>query len=197
MRREDDSDLDGDSDLDERDVVRGKKRKKLLVPLLIAVGLLGLCTFGLVVGAVGYIAGKSKVPAVNGETNIEVKPVAVAAEDKPAITIHVNTLFNDYRDNTIGADAKYKGKFVELSGEVQEMSVDAKGRNYIGFKTVESISEVYPPNIICFVKQDAQAAFGKLKEGNKIKVIARVVGRSPASIQLGFIVTLDEARLVK
>lgn len=55
-------------------------------------------------------------------------------EKKDYIEVDYETLYQEYQDNPIAADAKYKGKKLQLTGEVNNIDREIAGNTYIEFE---------------------------------------------------------------
>jgi hypothetical protein len=139
------------------------------------------------------------------------KPV----EPKPVASLNVVTLWEEFLHNGLAADTKYKDKYVEISGGVRVIQNDAKGRYFVGFEIVSPAAltqgqynrlspmekkwfrEGYPPNVVCYLSSEAQQSFASIKPGQRIKVVAKVIGSKRADVWRDVMVELEDARLSK
>lgn len=130
---------------------------------------------------------------------------------EPIATIYCSTLFQEYDANPIAADAKYKGKYiqVEFSHDIKIFQ-DSEGRNCIGSPAVASVGvsefqfammspqerqwhvQGYPPNVVCVLADDATQEAATLTPEHKVGIVGKVVGRKPAIAWKGFAVQLTD-----
>jgi hypothetical protein len=96
------------------------------------------------------------------------KAAPTEAAPAPALTVKAGDLLKEYEANAIGADAKYKGKLVQVAGKFGSTSkVPLKG--YAVQVLPEDGGE--PGGVAgvqCFILESAQADVGKLKPGDAI-----------------------------
>jgi ribosomal protein L40E len=117
--------------------------------------------------ALGGAAGtQSDNPARKGSTasSKESAPVEV-------ITVKSSVLYQEYMENEIAADGKYKGKYVEVSGAIDDIGKDIMDEMYItlpgdGFLGVQ----------VYFPKSDSQVV-GGLKKGQRVSVVCKIDGK--------------------
>ncbi len=112
---------------------------------------------------------------------------APGQSEKPVAKFNYEELKGEYVKQPINADVKYKGKFVEVTGPVFEMSSDT-----IGFSAPPSDRSV----IICRIDPAHKAEFVAVKRGLPFTLIGRVVGSHQDEIT-ETIVTLDKCRAAK
>jgi hypothetical protein len=124
---------------------------------------------------------------------------AAAPADSSASPISMSAwdLFREYGDNEIGADAKYKGKLIKLSGTLEEISSDATGR-YLGLAKVGDAAHPTssePPGIRAYVGGGPANAFTSAKKGTPVVLVGKVRGKKtwPGAWQ-GYLVFIDECR---
>lgn len=100
----------------------------------------------------------SKVPSDSGRratTSIEVTALQ---------------LFDEYDDNEVSADIKYKGKQVSVSGTVEDIAKDIMGDIYVTLRGKDVFSSVQ-----CFFDNEKVAA--NLKKGDRITLTGTVSGK--------------------
>lgn len=128
---------------------------------------------------------------------------------EPVAKLSAVHFFNEYSDNPIRADEKYKGKPVQLTGEVGSISSDSIGfHKQEGFRemsmtTYDRLSdrakkifnEGYEPNVVCKLDPAFKSQFADAKKGKQLTLAGRVVGESkdPEAWQ-GRVVILEMCR---
>lgn len=92
------------------------------------------------------------------------------SDGKVPITIDYKTLHKEYMDNPIGADEKYKGKKLILTGKIDSIDREIAGNPYVTFSisTFENIR-------ITFNKAE-ESKVAKFKKGQTIKIIGECRG---------------------
>src|SRR5207249_9191161 len=100
----------------------------------------------------------------------------------PIATGWASQVWSDYGENAVKADSFYKGKYVQLKGEVRCVQTDANGRYYVGFvapvdfggvskarynrmtpQEKKWFNEGFPPNVICYLAIDSQTDFAQVR----------------------------------
>jgi hypothetical protein len=92
--------------------------------------------------------------------------------DGKAITVTAQKLDKDYSDNAIGADSKYKGKLLEVTGTVERVDRDRFGKPWIELKTDSDAI------MRCEFPKEAQADLGKVEAGKAVTIRGRCKGKS-------------------
>ena len=136
-------------------------------------------------------------------------------DTKPVASLNAVQLWDEYGANGLAADGKYKGQYVELSGSVRNVQQGKGDRYFVGFAVVSPaalpdeeynalnsrekkwFTEGYPPNVECYLSPTEHSVFANVKEGQSIKVVAKVVGRRTADVWGSYMVELEDARLLK
>jgi hypothetical protein len=105
------------------------------------------------------------------------KPKATTPEEpiKPVATLTVEELLGEYQKNEIGADQKYKGKPIEVSGTVAGVKKAPLLGYFIGLGSPQE-GDSY--DVMCFLDSSAEADAGKLKAGDKVKIMGRCDGKA-------------------
>jgi tRNA_anti-like len=93
--------------------------------------------------------------------------------------IPYTTLSRAYLDNEVGAQAKYDGKRVTVSGRVHSVRND-KGKIEVHF--IDPVSVSLPVN--CYFPASQAAVLGKLKYGDEIIVVGTVHGSRYSGVVL-------------
>lgn len=95
--------------------------------------------------------------------------IAVLLLSASPLQVTTSKLFSAYAENEIGADAKYKGKTIEVTGPVFAVGKAVDGSFYVALSD--------RPNWIahCMLETN-DPAVGELKTGQKIKVIGEGTG---------------------
>src|SRR5207247_2091428 len=84
--------------------------------------------------------------------------------DAKAIAVTAQKLYDDYRTNALTADTKYKGKVVEVTGDVHRVDKDRFGRTAVELNT-ESDGVIR-----CDFPRDLVAQLEKVKAEQKVTI---------------------------
>lgn len=158
-----------------------KKQSSKLIPILVAV---------LVVVIIGAVAGggsnsdkdTGNVPATNQSVTAqeseeqggeEQTPVEVASKTTVDYVFDdVITLIEEYKENEVAADAKYKNKTVQFTGIVKSIGKDILDDVYI---TVGDGTEITWDYAQCYFKKQEQIdKVTGLHEGDTVTVIGKI-----------------------
>lgn len=104
-----------------------------------------------------------------------------------AMKVTSSQLSADYKANEVAADAKYKGKLVEIIGTVEDIGKDVLDNAYVTFALgqYEIINKVQ-----CFFEKADESQLLELQQGERVTLRGTVKGGS-------FNVIVDECRLVE
>jgi len=101
----------------------------------------------------------------NVQQEINEQPVHIQQET--SIKISAEDLYQEYKDNSVAAGQKYKGKQVEVTGSIDDFGTDIMGRPYITFGFLETQA--------VFSKSYA-SQLAELKKGQEIIVQCKASG---------------------
>ena len=102
--------------------------------------------------------------------------VTAEAPIVPDVKVTTDEMLEDYKKNHIGADQKYKGKKVQITGKYAGTGQVALAGNYIGLGS----SQEGQFDVMCFLdKDDTESAdkAGKLKEGDTVTLMGICEGK--------------------
>lgn len=99
-------------------------------------------------------------------------PIPLDAEE--FIHISAQDLFQAYQDNEIAADKNYKGKSLEVSGEVGEIGKDMLGTPFIIFG---SANKFQIGHVQCMFPSSALDTLARVKKGEWAVVHAKAAGK--------------------
>ncbi|MDP1625314.1 MAG: hypothetical protein Q8L64_06160 [bacterium] len=127
----------------------------------------------LIVMVIGFSLVGSKA-AKQVETKAVVEAVAPVPEPVPTIKVTADQLMNEYNANEISAEAKYKGKVIQVSGTVESIGKDIVGSAYIALRTggEYSISSVQ-----CMFPKSAESALAQVSKEERIVLEGQVSGK--------------------
>ncbi len=132
------------------------------------VAIIVLVIIGAIIGALGGNDSDSDSPAKSSQSQASKTPVEKAMED--AIEVDYNVLHQEYMDNAIAADAKYKGKQLILTGVVADIDREIAGQPYITFD-IDFLENIR----ITFNKSEEEKV-AQLSKGQTVKVVGTCQG---------------------
>jgi hypothetical protein len=125
----------------------------------------------LIFSVVGALTGGSEHTASTGSA-----PEAAEAEAAAqAIKVTSTELSNAYKANEISADAKYKGKLVEITGTVDNIQKDIMDTAYVTFALgqYEIVHQVQ-----CYFNRKNEGQLADISKGDRLTVRGTVDGGS-------------------
>jgi len=86
------------------------------------------------------------------------------------LEVDYKVLWQDYQDNAIGADAKYKDKMLKLTGEVEDINREIAGNPYVTFKigTLQNVRLTF--------KKSEEEKISQLSKGQTITIKGKCSG---------------------
>lgn len=94
----------------------------------------------------------------------------ISKPQAPPEKISSYQLYSAYENNEISADAKYKGKYLEISGVIDDIGKDLMDNMYITLKGSSFLG------IQVFFNDEDASVVGSLSKGRSISVVCRVDG---------------------
>lgn len=88
-----------------------------------------------------------------------------------AIKVTAVRMMDDYNENGVSADSKYKGKLIEVTGTVDDISKDILGDLYVTLLTDEMMFDVQ-----CYFKKEHTESLGALKKGQGVVIRGKGTG---------------------
>ena len=138
----------------------------------------------LVLASCCNVAKTKKDPTPTATTKSSSTPIVAPAEaettpapkiypSRPTIFVQSREILNTYGENEVRADSKYKDRFVQIRGKVDDVKKDLRGKIYV---TIGTGANFEIPQIQCFAKRGEEDAFASLNKGQEIIVSGRVDG---------------------
>jgi hypothetical protein len=119
--------------------------------------------------------GLAVVIAANGcNRTSHAPPSSSAAPPKPVATLSSDQLVAEYQKNALGADQKYKGQLLELSGKVGKIGKGLLGDPYVSLGTA---SEEDLFGVACYLTPTAAEEAAKMQPGTAVKVRGVCMGQ--------------------
>ena len=118
----------------------------------------------LILGGIGSQQDGEDNVALNKSSNKEIIPISVTIGD----------LLSSYTENEVGADMKFKGKYIQTSGKVGDIKKDFMDDLYV---TIGSTGEVFEiPTLQAFFIDKYKTDLANLKKGQSIEIVCRIEG---------------------
>ncbi len=130
----------------------------------------------------GSLSSKSNPTQTSSSTNNNVPVVNVPKT--PELTVTAIKLSEDYKANEVSADAKYKGKFIEVSGVIDNIAKDIMDTPYVTLKT-DTYSIV---GVQCMFEKESEPQLATLSKGKSITLQGEVSGKMMNVIIRGCII---------
>jgi hypothetical protein len=105
------------------------------------------------------------------------------ASAAPAVTAKAGELLTEYSTNAVAADAKYKGKLLQVSGKFGS----AQKAPLLGYAVQllpEDASDVNTSAVQCFIVESAEADVAKLQPGQMITIQGTCDGQVLSQVKL-------------
>jgi hypothetical protein len=129
----------------------------------------------IVVFVVLVAVGSGNSPTTNQQAKTPNQP----EQKVEAIKLQAEILRQAYKANEVNADNLYKGKLVEISGNVDSIGKDITDEAYVTFQTNESVAF---DKVQCMFNKSEESILAQLKKGQAIKVQGTVSGVTIGSV---------------
>lgn len=125
------------------------------------------------------IAGTQAQSGVPSEQLAKSEDIQTKSQEKvvpkvEAVKITAAQVVADYKANEVAADAKYKGKTLEISGTIETIGKDIADTPYITFYTSEY---AIIDKVQCAFSKSDEVVLAELSKGQKITVQGEVSGK--------------------
>jgi len=90
-----------------------------------------------------------------------------------AVTVSASTIVDDYKNNEVAADEKYKGKVVEVSGTIESIAKDVMDTMYV---TLAGGGEFEMRSVQCYFADSEKDKLASLSKGSRLTVKGRCEG---------------------
>lgn len=119
----------------------------------------------IILAAIGAGQGeKGDNVVANKSTNKEIKPISVS----------IGELLSAYQGNEVGADVKYKDKYIQTTGIIGDIKKDIMDNLYVIVGKTGGDFEI--PALQAFFVDEYTDQLANLKKGSKIEVICLIEG---------------------
>ncbi|MHC5038329.1 MAG: OB-fold protein [Planctomycetota bacterium] len=126
----------------------------------------------LALGALVFLAFGSGKSETSIEEEVKKASSEKPAEGKPALTVSAAQLFKDYEENEVAADEKYKGKILQVSGEVSDIGKDIMDKMYVNLKTENMFMHVQ-----CYFSDKHKDKLKTMKKGQQVTIKGKCDGK--------------------
>jgi len=106
-----------------------------------------------------------------------------AAPSAPSVTVKAGDLLKEYGGNAVAADAKYKGKTIQVSGKFSSAQ-KAPLLGYAVQLVPEDAGDVNMSYVQCFIVESAEAEVAKLQAGQMITLQGLCDGQVLGQVKL-------------
>ncbi len=111
------------------------------------------------------------------------KTVNTAPAPAPAVTVKAGDLLAEYGANAVAADAKYKGKVLQVSGKFGTAQ-KAPLMGYAVQVLPEDAGDVNMSGVECFIVESAQADIAKLQPGAMVTLVGTCDGQVVGQVKM-------------
>lgn len=176
-------------------VNRNNKRSKKTFYQTVWFWILIVFAFIIFVGIIGSSSDNTNTvssSSINQEketTTTNSSTINEEEKESNVMKVDYEELHKDYMDNPIAADEKYKGKILELTGEVYNIDREIAGNPYITFNIGGEYS--FQDVRITFKKSEEEKVT-KLKKGQEVTIKGKCMGTL-----LSTTVSLNDCEIVK
>lgn len=108
------------------------------------------------------------------------KEEAPKAQQEEAVEVSADTLLEDYKNNELAADKKYKGKTLRVSGTVSQVT-DVLGQKAL---SVDNGGEYELNSVYCILKKDQLDKAASLNKGDQVTVVGKNDGYNQINVTL-------------
>lgn len=128
----------------------------------------------IVILIVAVVGGSSQNNNNNSTIPTSSEKETVKESIEELLEVDYNILYQEYQDNAIGADSKYKGKMLKLTGAIDDINREIAGNPYINFRVGEQYSF---KDIRLTFKKSEEEKVSSFKKGQTITVKGKCSGQ--------------------
>ena len=99
-----------------------------------------------------------------GVASLEDDAPSIDSNTNPVLTVNSKNLYNDYNNNEIAADDKYKGKIIQVKGTIRDIGNDIMDEAYVTL-----IGDEFFGDVQCFFSDKSYLI--DVKKGQNINVV--------------------------
>jgi hypothetical protein len=129
----------------------------------------------ILIAIAGSMSGSEKSDQNSINNNVTNNSNQNMVSEQPVVAIKVTAvkLSEDYKANEVSADAKYKGKFIEVTGIIDNIAKDIMDTPYVTLKT-DTYSII---SIQCMFDKNSESQLATLSKGQSITLQGEVSGK--------------------
>jgi len=120
---------------------------------------------------------KPTVSAAKEDTKQDTKKSEEENKTEEVVSVTAVDLWNEYDENEVSADQKYKGKQLEVTGEINDIGKDIIDSIYITLKTDDILGSVQ----VYFSDKDADSV-AKFTKGQKVTIVGKGSGKTLTNV---------------
>ena len=100
-------------------------------------------------------------------------PSPITAPVEQVMQVNIRDILSEYEGNEVGADNKYKGNIIQVTGIISSIKKDIMDNLYV---TLGTGAQFQIPEIQAFFDDSMNNQLGQLRKGSKLTVVCRVDG---------------------
>ena len=129
-------------------------------------------------GSASQSASSQSADKSSGESKAAKKEESSKKEE--AVEVSADALLEDYKNNELAADKKYKGKTLRVSGTVSQVT-DVLGQKAL---SVDNGGEYELNSVYCILKKDQLDKAASLNKGDQVTVVGKNDGYNQINVTL-------------
>ncbi|MCF8118803.1 MAG: hypothetical protein K9L83_01210 [Deltaproteobacteria bacterium] len=133
--------------------------------------------FGLCLAGVFGMQSADQAPTVaslsTDTSEVAKADPSVKSKEDQVMEVNIRDILSAYENNEVGADNKYKGKKIQVTGKVGEIKKDVLDNLYV---TLGTGAEYELPQIQAFFADSMNNELGNLQKGQSLTVVGTVDG---------------------
>ena len=131
-------------------------------------------------GSASQSASSQSADKSSGESKAAKKEEAPKAQQEEAVEVSADALLEDYKNNELAADKKYKGKTLRVSGTVSQVT-DVLGQKAL---SVDNGGEYELNSVYCILKKEQLDKAASLNKGDQVTVVGKNDGYNQINVTL-------------
>jgi tRNA_anti-like len=123
-------------------------------------------TFAIVAGQDRTSTGRTPSGPASTSAQVQTQPEQV-------MQVNIRDILSAYESNEVGADNKYKGNLIQVTGIIESIKKDILDNLYV---TLGTGAEFEIPQIQAFFDDSMNDQLGQLRKGSQLTVVCRING---------------------
>ncbi len=116
---------------------------------------------------------KASAKAGDAPASAQAKGTSPTPGTPPDCVLDAQQLLDQYKGNEVGADEQFKGKLLEITGQVEQIKKDMAGNAYLLFVNYERFGV---RRVQCYFDKQHMKQLAKLQPSEKVTVVGRCSG---------------------